>query len=206
VKYAKNNANGQFQKVIQITHANAAAYDSDYVIGLSGDAAELMWTRANVLWDATRQIESPPRDMTNLDWCVKDSDAVWYLDTWLSWMGAKSTDGTVAGVVFEPKKRLSFTVPYATGLAWFITKHLNVQFPHQTNDVVIECVIETMSKSLAKGSESVTVQVVLYGAETEIPLYIQDTFTAGTLLDDWQDSMDTKAQEASQGEDVQDIT
>jgi hypothetical protein len=123
VRYAKNNADGKYEKIIQITNANKATFDSSYVIGLSGDEAELMWTRAHILWGAYRQVEPAPNDMANCDWIVTDEDAVWYLDTWLTYMGAINTDGTPSGVEYEPKKRISFSVPYETGKDWFLTQH-----------------------------------------------------------------------------------
>ncbi len=206
IRYAKNNANDEYDKVIQITNANAAAYDSSYVIGLSGASAELMWTRANLLWSVYRQIEKPPDSLTKSDWIINDNDAVWFLDTWFSWMGAISTDGTPSGVEFEPKKRITFTVPYATGKDWFITQHHLLQLPHQTNDSAIEFVIENVSKNIGKGTEAVTVQAILYGSATEIALYVQDTYTNGTALADWQDTYDTQAGAPTNGPDIQDIT
>lgn len=206
VRYAKNNATGGYDKIIQITNAGAATYDASYVIGLSGDTAELMWTRAHVLYQVTRQIEPPPSDMVDHDWITEDDDAILYLDTWLSYMGAINTDGSTSGITFQPKKRISFTVSYDTGKAWFLTKHCKLQLPHQTDDNAIEFVIEKINKSIKMGKEKVTVQVMLYGSASEIALYVQDVYTSGTLLDDWQDIYTTQAEEAAQGKDVQDIT
>jgi len=206
IRYAKNNANGEYERVIQITNSNAAAFDSSYVIGLSGSDAELMWARANTLWKTYRQIEKPPDSLTTNDWIVNDTDAVWYLDTWFSWMGAINTDGSPSGVTFEPKKRISFTVPYEIGKDWFLTQHHLLQLPHQTDDSAIEFMIERISKNISKGSESVNVQAVLYGASTEISLYIQDTYVNGTTLVDWQDDYDTQAVDPTNANDVQDIT
>ncbi|GAH18086.1 unnamed protein product, partial [marine sediment metagenome] len=188
VRYARNNANGKYEKVIQITNANKAAFDESYVIGLSGADAELMWTRAHILWEAYRQIEPAPNDMANCDWIVTDSDAVWYLDTWLTYMGAINTDGTTAGIEFEPKKRIAFSVPYETGKDWFLTQHHRLKLPHQTNDTAIEFLIEKLNKNIVMGKELVSLQAMLYGEVTDIAMYVQDVYDPGTLLADWQDS------------------
>jgi len=206
IKYAKNPATGEYDKTIQVTNSDAATFDSSYVIGLSGTTAELMWQRAHILRQAYRQVEPAPSDMTDHDWIVTENDAVWYLDTWYSWMGALNTDGTTSGIEFEPKKRISFSVSYETGKDWHLAKHIKLQLPHQTDDSAIECIIEKLTKNINKGSEKVTAQVVLYGAADEIALYIQDTWTQGTLLADWQDDMDTQAGDLTNANDVQDIT
>jgi hypothetical protein len=174
------------------------------VIGLSGSAAELMWARGKVLWEATRNIEPIPQDRSELTWYVKDADAVWYLETLYSWMGAINTDGTPEGVVFDPKKRISFSVPYETGKDWFLTQHHNLQLPHQTNSQAIEFAIEKMSKNIKKEQEKVTVEVILYGDTSELEYYVKDSMDAGVELEDWKDSMDKKADVPAQGEDIKD--
>jgi hypothetical protein len=137
---------------------------------------------------------------------VRDEDAVARLDTWFSWMGAINATGTIAGITLEPKRRVSFTVPYAIGRLWFLTQHHRLQLPHQTDDQAIEFMIERYRKRLSKGDESVYVQAILYGSSTEIELYIQDTWTQGTELLDWQDHMSTQVERAEGGADIQDIT
>ena len=206
VKYCKNNANGKYEKIIQITNTNKSTYDSSYVIGLSGSDAEMAWARAHILWEAYRQVEPAPNDMVNCDWIVTDSDAVWYLDTWLTYMGAINTDGTTSGITFEPKKRIAFSVSYETGKNWFLTQHHRLQLPHQTNDTAIEFLIEKISKNIVMGKELVSIQAMLYGEVSDIAMYVQDTYDAGTLLADWQDDYETQAEDATQGADIQDIT
>ena len=204
IKYAQNPASGAFEKTIQVTNTNAAVYDSSYVIGASGSSAELLWARGKVLWEATRNIEQLPTDRSNLTWYTKDADALWYLETLYSWMGAISTDGTPDGVEFDPKKRTSFSVSYETGKDWFLTQHHNLQLPHQTNSQAIEFAIEKITKNIKKGQEKVTVQVILYGDTSELEYYVKDTMDAGTTLDDWEDSMDKIADAPTQGEDIKD--
>ena len=206
IRYCKNNATGEYEKSIQITNTNAATFDSSYVIGLEGTTAEMLWTRAHVLREVYKQVEPLPRDMSDNDWIVKDEDAVLYLDTLLMWMGAINTDGTTGGITYEPKKRISFTIPYSVGKDLFLTKHVKLQLPHQTNNAAIEGVIERLTKGIKKGREFVKMQLVLYGAANEIDLYIQDTYDTGTLLTDWADTYDTQAVAPTNGADIADIT
>jgi hypothetical protein len=175
------------------------------VDGLDGTTAEIMWTKAHVLWQSTRRIEEPPSDMTDHDIIYRDVDAVWYLDTWFSWMGAIDTDGTPSGVEFDPKKRISFSVPYDTGKDWYIMQHHKLQLPHQTDATSIEFVIEKIKREISRGKNLITVQAVLYGQTTEIDLYIKDTWVDGTLLDDWKDNYQTLAERGTGGDDITDI-
>lgn len=193
IRYAKNYGSGEYDKTIEITNSNAASYDSSYVIGITGDTAEELWTRANALWKATHQIEKAPSHLTDKDMIVEDEDAIWYLRKWFDWMGAITTDGSASGVVFQPKKRLSFAVPYETGKDWFVTHHINVQFPHQTNNTVQEAIIETIDFDIVHKKEKVMVTVILYGSETSIQTNVQDTWVEGTVLTDWVDTVDVQA-------------
>jgi len=206
IRYCRNPATGAYDKIIQITNAQAATYDPSYVIGLTGTTAEMAWHRAHVLWQAYRQVEQAPSDMTDCPSIVRDEDAVARLDTWFSWMGAINATGTIAGISFEPKRRVSFTVPYAIGRLWFLTQHHRLQLPHQTDDQAIEFMIERYRKRLAHGDEHVEVQVVLYGSSAEIEMYIRDTWVNGTELLDWQDHYSTQTQRGEGGADIQDIT
>ena len=207
VRYAKNNATGDFDRVIRVSKVAEDSYVAGYVEGIpDSPTAEMIWTRAHVLWQNNRTIEEPPADMTDKKWIYEEDDAVTYLSNWLSYMGATNTTGEPAGIEYQPKKRISFSVPYQTGKTWFITQHHNLQLPHQTNDQAIEFVIESISKVLQKGKEQVDLKVMLYGDTAEIAEFIQDTYTAGVQLDDWADTYDTKAEEAGNGKDIQDQT
>jgi len=205
MRYGFNHGSNDFDKVIRITRTSEDVYDSSYVIGLSGTTAELMWTRGHVLWNAFRQIEEAPDTLVDCPAIARDEDAIQRLDTWFTWMGAVNTDGTPAGVVFSPKKRIGFSVPYDLGKDWFLTQHHNLQLPHQTDDVVTEFAIERLEKNLTAGDELVTVEVILYGDAAVVSTYVQDTMTAGVDLDDWQDNMDVQAVTGG-GPDTQDIT
>jgi hypothetical protein len=190
IKYAKNNATSDYTKIIRIINAGAATYSAAYVVGLSGATAELAWTRCHALYLAYRQIEPCPDSLAESPWIVRDEDALWKLDTWLTWMGAVTTDGRPSGVVFQPRKRIGFAVPYSLGKTWHLGQHHLLQLPHQTNNQAIEFVIEKITRNVTPGQEKVSVQVVLYGDTTGIEIYVQDTFTSGTLLLDWLDNMD----------------
>ena len=61
-----------------------------------------------------------------------DDDAAEYLDRWIDRM---------------IKKRTSFDVPYITGRGWDIANHISVKLPHQTDDAVIETVIDSFDKN-----------------------------------------------------------
>lgn len=202
--YCRNNATGEYEKTIKISNVSAPVYSPDYVIGLTGLTAEYAWTRCHALWRAHRQIEDAPASLTDCPSIVTDKDAVDRLDTWLTWMGAISDDGTLAGVRYDPKRRISFTVPYEIGRGWALMHHIRLQLPHQTDGAYIEAVIVGYRKSIRPGHEQVEVDCVLYGACEEISLYVKDTWDTTTRAH-WKDTWQEQAIHG-EGADVKDIT
>ncbi len=204
IRYAYNVGANTFEKEIRITHSDADTYDGDYVIGMSGSEAELVWARCHLLWLHTRSVEKPPSSMTDNDVIYKDTDAKWCLDTWLTYMGAIDVDGTPGNAVFEPKRDFSLSVPYEIGKDWNVMQRIKIQLPHQTDNDAIEAIIYSVNKR--RSQEVVTIEFMLYGSTAEMFVYIQDIPYSHPVFNDVQDDMDTEVQEPTNEPDWQDIT
>lgn len=176
VRYNYNTATEKFDGLIKITNSNAATYSTDYVIGLSGTAAENAWNKAHKLWTVTKKNDVPPTECTDKQWIYRAEDAAWYLDTWLYYMGAVDTE---LGVEYASRDQLSFDIAIDDGKTYFKGQHINLVLPFHTENVTIECVIE----GVTKGREIVRVDVRLLDSITEDDFYIIKTLT-GLIGDD----------------------
>lgn len=129
VLYNRNYATGEYRSAIRIKNSSASEYSSDYVEGLSGVPAETLWSRCHALWEKTKTIEKPPDDMTKLDWigsndAAADSYAYEYLQQWTNWM---------------LNIRIGFKTHYDIVKSWNECERFRLYFPHETNNVVYEC-------------------------------------------------------------------
>lgn len=130
VRYNKNQATNSFESTIKITRVDAAAYDSSYVEGISGStAAQYYWEKCKELAKKSRNIETPPDDLTNLHFVAgvdAANAAIAYLENWINWMQSP---------------RIRFSVHYNLVNNWELGKRFNLQLPHQTNNDTYECIL-----------------------------------------------------------------
>jgi hypothetical protein len=171
VRYNYNNATEKYDGLIQIRNASAATYDASYVIGISGSSAENVWNKAHVLWKCTGKIETIPESCSDKKWIYREEDAIWYLNTWLYYMGAVDTElGTIEKAA---RDRIAFDIPYAIGKSFFRGMHINLSLPFHTESISIECVIEKVSKGLS----IVSIEVMLLDNITEDDFYYIKSIT-----------------------------
>ncbi len=122
-----------------------------------------------------RQIEKCPESWSQRYQIVEYADAVAWLKMKGEWMG---------------KKRISLSVPYSKGSAYYFGMHVIVQLPHQTDSYEVESLIERVTKD--KNNNLVTLDLILLEAYGN---YYQDTINTG---DEWEDNTAT-------GDEYQDI-
>lgn len=204
VRFNKNYATGDFEGIIRVTNASASSFDASYVTGLTGGEAENVWDRCKALWQKYRQVEDPPSELTDKEWINTVEEAKRYLDRWLSWMGAINKEDT--GVVVESHKYISFTVPYATGEAWHVGMHFDINLPHQTDASTFQGIIERLEFDLM--GEVVKVRARLFSESTPIEFFIEDSTDSYATVgwEDWEDSELTKAEAPSQSYDIEKVT
>jgi hypothetical protein len=173
VKYNYNTATEKYDGLIQITNSGAETFDASYVIGVTGTVAENLWNKAHKLWIITKKIEPPPEQCTDKNWIYRPEDALWYLDTWLYYMGAVDTE---TGVDYATRDRLGFDMASEDAETYFKGKHINLVLPFHTENITIECVIE----GVTKGQDTTRVEVLLLDNLTEADFYILKTL--GTVV------------------------
>ncbi len=204
VNFNYNAATRKFDNCIQITNANAATYTDGYVTGYTGDSAEEMWNKAHVLWGYYRILEKPPNDLTDCYWITELADIERYIMHWFEWMGVYRSSDDAAGIYrVSPKKRISFSVPYEIGKAWFVSMHFTLSLPHQTNGNAVQCLLEKVQVNVNK--QQVNITAIIIDETNKISFYIQNSFDSFDSVgwSDWQDSYLTKTEAPSQNYDIQ---
>lgn len=176
VRYRKNFATGEYEAVIRISNVDADTYSSDYVEGITGSSAEIIWQRCHdVLWPKARHLEKPPSDMTDKQW-FNSIDAPKlareYILNWIDWM-------------FNPI--CTFKVHYNKAGRWEEAHRFNLRLPHQTNDAVIECIL---TKITIDPNPPYHVQIDAIMQRETIPddFFIKDTWVDLTGAYSWKDT------------------
>ena len=197
VLYNKNFATGKYEGALRVTNVDAEnPSDSEkesYIEGLSGMDARTVWDRANGLWLKTKMINTPPTDLTNLDWANGEDGlqiAKDYLMNWISWM-------------YNPTCTLS--VHYNKIKDWDLTHRFKLQLPHQTNNAQVECLVTKVVKAPNPPYECM-IEAIVFSESIPEDVNLQDVMFTLTGDYDRQDDMQTYAERSSTGlDDQQDI-
>jgi len=174
IQYRKNNANGKFEGLIKVTHADADTYDSSYVIGMTGAAAETLWNNCHTLWTKCKSINPPPQELTELlgaNGDDADTQAQAYISNWVSW---------------QFNKKCVINVHYSKAKTWEEAYKFHLQLPHQTNNLIWECVITKITKD-PNPPYVITIEAVMIH-ESVVEEYIKDNYTAYGNNNDWKDT------------------
>jgi hypothetical protein len=190
VRFAMDNASGEYKNYIGITNVNKAAWQQSYTPGILGYQGERLWTLCHAMWIRYRHIERPPSNMTDNYMVYRVDDAIKYLDNWIYWM---------------ERKRITVPVYYEKAKSWNVGKHIYINLVHETDSESIECVIYSIEKNKNAGYCTLKMVMLENGMEN---FYIQDAlYTESQGADgDVQDTMDTTSESESTDEDVQDVT
>jgi hypothetical protein len=133
VNYAKNPATGEFDKKIKVTNAGATAYSTSFVEGLTGAQAQRIWNVCHSLSLKTKAVNTPPSDLTDLDWANGASDdvaAADYLERWVNW---------------QSNREIELPLHMNTVISWGECERFNVVLPQQTNNVAKQCIVERLT-------------------------------------------------------------
>jgi hypothetical protein len=132
VDYEKNPATDEMTNNIKIFNASASVYSGSFVQGLTGDAAEEVWTLCHNRWLKCKTVNKPPTDMTELIFAGgADSASIseFHLTEWIN-------HGNL--------KEIEFKGHYNDFGHWEECHRYIVQFPHQTNNEQHQCIGETI--------------------------------------------------------------
>ena len=193
VKYQKDYASGEYQKIIRFKNVDAATFSETYVeapAGLfAGDEAEYYWGLCKILWNKTRQANEPPEDVTDLDFCNgtdADQAAKDYICKLIEWMGA-----------YE----IEFPVHYEKGSGWKEGTVLTISLPHQTNAANITCLVEEVTVDVNPPYE-VSVRALMWLEGITAEYFIQNVMGVFGDDNDWQNTPD----QSGAIEDIQNVT
>lgn len=180
VNYEYNYGSKKYNKNLIVLNTNRDIPDwtstslniSEYFQGFASvEDGKNIWLECNALWKKFRHIEPNPSDLTDCKMLTKYSDAKWYMQTWVSWMG---------------KRRVPLSVPYAIGRYWNVSRHIKIVLPHQTNGYAIECIIEKIK--IDKQNNICNLDLILL---TDVPTgyyynLLQNTYENVSDLGSWQ--------------------
>lgn len=144
INYAYDYATEKYTKQLKVYNAWESAWQASFTPGMTeADGAEI-WATCHALWLKIRQIEPMPDDMTNKIWVPDYDTAMWCLRKHLQLMSLK---------------RYTFDISYSKGRRWCVGDHKCLLLPHETNNIPIEIVIESITKN--KDTNTVNLHVIL---------------------------------------------
>lgn len=133
VRFQKNPATGDYDKLLAVKNASHTLYLPSYVEGVeNAGEAEALWRTAHSLALKSHQANEPPTDLTDLVFADGPGGytvAYNYLKNWLDWQLA--TD------------EIEFPVHVNTAASWQECTPINVLFSHQTNNVSRSALVES---------------------------------------------------------------
>jgi hypothetical protein len=177
VRYNKNSATGKFDSIIQVTNIN---YENptdlqkvSFIVGAqSSDVAIQVYDRCKELSQFTNSVEPPPADMTDLDFVYDYITAMQHLYDWVTWM-------------YNPE--IEFKCDAELVDTWEECHRFNLQFPHHTNDAVIECLVEKI-KINPNNEHECYIQAIMMADTIPEGFNFQDSLQLAGQL--WQDTLD----------------
>jgi hypothetical protein len=142
VNYCYNPGADKLEKQLKISNIQAYANGGLWSASSSGFASEAnaksVLDLCATLWGEFKQVEQCPTDFSDQRTITTYADALAYLLLKLDWMG---------------KQRISIPLFYLTYQAlsltqqFFFGQHININLPHQTNGVAVECVVERVTSN-----------------------------------------------------------
>jgi hypothetical protein len=177
IRYCYNAATEQFDRTISIKQVHQAEWQASYTPGLDEANGQALWQRCHdELWSRSHAIEQPPSDLTDQYMICRTEDAIWFLHNWISW---------------QTRKRIQVSVYYDKAKRWHIGRHIYLQLPHQTDNAIIETVIESIEKNKSAGYCSMNL-IMLDGITDHAITQVQDTMLSMVEGADaeWLDSVE----------------
>lgn len=180
VNYSYDYGTSKFKNSLSIIGVTEnSEWSSSLTPGFSGNDGEELWSKCRANYLKYRHVEKNQSNMTDQYWIVDYDTALWKITKMIDLM---------------IKSRFSFSVYYETGRDFYIGKQLKIQFPHETNDIIIRSCIHKLNKS--KQNNRININVTLL-EEVPTSFYYakyQGTDGASTKWQD-KDGATTKYQE-----------
>lgn len=184
VKYQKDFATGERQKIIRFKNTDAATFSESYVEApagvFSGAEAEYYWGLCKALWNKSRQTNEPPTDLTEPDFLNgvnADNAAKAYITKMIEWMGAAE---------------IELPVHYEKANNWKEGTVFTVNFAHQTAGATITCILEDIEVDTTAPYEC-RLKALLFISGVALEYNIQNVMGAFGTDSDWQNTYSPQA-------------
>jgi hypothetical protein len=170
IRYNWNEGAQRYDGLIAVkqVHRGTGNWEAVYTPGFSGGEGEQFWEFCTTeLWSRYHQVEDPPSSLTDQPFISTEDNAKWFLQTWLDWMLVR---------------RITIPVYYAKAKTWHVGRHIYINFPHQTNSVAREAVVERIVKN--KNGNVCEVSVAFW-VETPVEYYYIETMETEKAENTW---------------------
>lgn len=146
INYLFDQGSGEYQKSVRVTNIDATAWTAAYTPGYLLADGERIWNLCKALYTKYRHVEPCPADFSDLP-CVRDyAVALAYIERKLAWM--------------EKPHLPTLNIAYSKGKDYNIYKHVMVQLPVHTNNVLVECIIDKITKSKTRGIVQIEAAII----------------------------------------------
>lgn len=144
VRFCWNEATGKFEREIRVKNVSKGTWEESYTPGFNAGEGKAIYDICYYIYHVYQSIQVPPSEVTDLYFCYDYTHAKKYLENLVRWMWLR---------------RMEFSVPYEIGREWYVCMPVAVQFPHQTANVKVECIIEKIEKH--KNSNTVKIKLIM---------------------------------------------
>lgn len=187
ISYQFDAGSGSYRQTLSVTHSDADTFDESYVVDTSGEVNTLaktyLWELSHALYLYFRQINPAPSEISESPWIGTAESAYNKMVRWLAWQGA--VNNQAGQFVVTPRRRLSFSIPYFLGRDLDLCCHVGINFPHHTQGVLREALVESVDHNIME--QITTVQVSVYPMPVAEQDTTKDTYDEGSG-DAWKDT------------------
>jgi len=150
VRYQKNPATGDHERLISVKNASATTYMPAYIDGVENALeAEDLWRTCHSLALKSHRVNKPPTDMTDLQWANGPGGytiALRHIQNWARW---------------QALQEIELPVHFNLAASWQECTPINVLFSHQTGNVSRSALVERTEVNPAHPYD-VLIRAVIY--------------------------------------------
>lgn len=180
LNYSYDYAFSKYTKSLQVLHVDdEESWSTEFTPGFQNNDGELIWNKCRALYFTYRKIEKIPQNVSDQEWIVDYDTALWKIN--------KIID-------YQSLKDFSFSVYYTKGRLWYPGQQIYIQFPNETDGLIIRSVITSVQKS--KNRNNVSIKLKMLDQIDPTVYYTIYQQCDGSVLE-WQptDGSDTEFQE-----------
>lgn len=151
INYNWDEGAQKFQSRLAITNSSAETYSSTYVTGITDAAlAERLWNLCHLLWKRARMVTEMPSEL---------SDCKWFNGV-NAYEAAVEHIQNVVNHQFYPT--INQVIDLDQAIDWTECTRFVANYPHQTDGVDVECLVEEIECNRAEMKASVKAKMIQY--------------------------------------------